>query len=336
MNVQWLETLQRNLYLPAQIKQLISALCHWSFFRRLSTRNGVVVSFGETNLFATTLIAFLTGFASSIGVRSDVVEVQKYKTKRSHSSYLKRKLKFIVLKAMWGFCYRAASQIVTQTDFERTGAIDNFRLQPERVLIVQNDIPQKSIDYSQKMPRLPDIPKKFLFIGNQNALERKGWYLLRDCLPSLKQAVSSVECLSLINITRQESQHVQKRQYGFKIHVYPYVVNLLEIMACHDVVLVPSYWDPSPNVALEAIGLGIPVIGSNTPGLAAILQTTNLLFENGNQHDFLRCLANIAKKEGYASAKTSISQIRKRYQFDWESVYIDTIVQATTLRRVRA
>lgn len=335
-NVQWLRPLERIFFLPAQIKQLFFAVRHWRFFRKLSIQNGVVVSFGETNLFTLTLISYLTGFASSIGVRSDVVEVQKYKSKSSLFSYLKNKLKFIVLKGMWGFCYRAASQIVTQTDFERDRAIDNFHLQPEKVSIVENDIPQKCTDYSQKMPDLPDAPKNFLFVGSQNDLERKGWYFLRACLPPLKEAVPTIQCLTLVNIPNQEVQKVQENRYAFTIRAYPYVSNLLEIMSGHDVVLMPSYWDPAPNVALEAIGLGIPVVGSDTPGLAAILKDNGLLFENGNQSDFLRCLGDLAKKEGYKNAKENIVRIRKYYQFDWESVYIDTIMQVSTSRSVRA
>jgi glycosyltransferase involved in cell wall biosynthesis len=327
-NLVFMETINKKKWLPVQMIQLISAVFHFRYLVKMRKQTGVVLSFGETNLFASILVSYLALFPLSIGVRSNITEVQKCQNKHNFIANMNKKIKVFFLKRIWGICYRRASQIITQTYFERNGAIINFKLQPKRVDIVENDIPESSIVYSKNLEPLPLKPKRFLFVGSQNELERKGWYFLYDCLPALKQAIPLIQRLTLVNVPESEILKLKQNNYGFEIRCYPYVSNLLEIMSKHDVVLMPSFWDPFPNVALEAMGLGIPIVGSNTPGLAAILKDKRFLFKTGCQFSFLHCLKEIANKEGYKAAKNLIQEKKKYFLFDWESVYIDTVMSA--------
>lgn len=59
---------------------------------------------------------------------------------------------------------------------------------------------------------------------------------------------------------------------------------LMKYYMCCDVVAIPSYYDGMPNVLLEAGCLGIPIIASNTDGMADVLtdREDGFLFAPGN------------------------------------------------------
>lgn len=67
-------------------------------------------------------------------------------------------------------------------------------------------------------------------------------------------------------------------------------------LAC-DLVVLPSFYDGLPNVALEAAALGIPLLAATTGGMADVLQDGRhgLLFAPGNSHDCRRAL-NLAAR----------------------------------------
>lgn len=57
-------------------------------------------------------------------------------------------------------------------------------------------------------------------------------------------------------------------------------------LAC-DTVAIPSFYDGMPNVLLEAMALGLPIVASKAAGMAdVLLNTSNFLFE---PNDFESC-----------------------------------------------
>jgi glycosyltransferase involved in cell wall biosynthesis len=72
-----------------------------------------------------------------------------------------------------------------------------------------------------------------------------------------------------------------------------------EVLAEIDVLVVPSMWyENAPLVISEAFAAGVPVIGSDVPGIALVVKdgVNGLLFPRGDEKDLTRCLARLLQE----------------------------------------
>ena len=118
------------------------------------------------------------------------------------------------------------------------------------VLFVGRLTPQKGVEYLiQAVPyilhRHPDA--KFVIVG-------EGW--LRD---SLEHQALSIRLPEKIFFTGFLSER-----------------ELMEIIVCADMLVLPSIYEPFGIVALEGLAAGTPVVASNTDGLAEIIRHDEL------------------------------------------------------------
>jgi len=71
---------------------------------------------------------------------------------------------------------------------------------------------------------------------------------------------------------------------------------LRQYCAC-DAVAIPSFYDGMPNVLLEAMGLGLPILGSTAGGMGDILEdgVHGFLFHPGDPHGCRRAITRLAE-----------------------------------------
>jgi len=106
---------------------------------------------------------------------------------------------------------------------------------------------------------------------------------------------------------------------GKKEDVYPYLLN-------SDIFILPSRAEGMSNALLEAMAFGLPVVVSDIPGNAMLVQNnkTGLLFEEGNVDSLVRSVAmylvdeNLRERTGRAARKTiedgySLESVADRY-----------------------
>jgi glycosyltransferase involved in cell wall biosynthesis len=89
-------------------------------------------------------------------------------------------------------------------------------------------------------------------------------------------------------------------------------------MAAVDVVAVPSVWDEAfPAVALEAMSLGLPVVGSRVGGLPEMIEdgADGLLAEKGNADDLLTCLRRLEADQELSTRLGENGRRRQRKEF---------------------
>jgi glycosyltransferase involved in cell wall biosynthesis len=97
-----------------------------------------------------------------------------------------------------------------------------------------------------------------------------------------------------------------------------FVTEPQRLMAAVDVVTVPSTWDEAfPAVALEAMSLGRPVVGSRIGGLPEMIEdgADGLLAEKGNPDDLLACLQRIEGDHEFGARLGANAMRRQRSEF---------------------
>jgi len=70
--------------------------------------------------------------------------------------------------------------------------------------------------------------------------------------------------------------------------------NIPELMKTADICVLSSHWEGFGIAAVEAMASGTPLIASNVPGLAEIVEDGGILFEKGNSIELANCIKKIS------------------------------------------
>lgn len=99
--------------------------------------------------------------------------------------------------------------------------------------------------------------------------------------------------------------------------------DLWEIYQAADLFILPSKSEGMPNAILEALGLGLPCLGSNIPGIRDILQYEELLFDHKDDMALVNKIKRGFSDRQLLDQWKRLCQERKEvFAFDWkERVY---------------
>lgn len=325
-NVEFLDPGELAGRRAVQLRLLLAALRHRRRLRAQRGRPGVVISFGETCLPASYAVSRLSGAPMSLAVRSHARRCHELEAQRlpSPRQLLSRALLRLRI-AGWRFCYRRAAQVVVQSPPAAATLASELRLPPHRLVVVHNDLPQQRTA-AHRRGALPARPRSCLFVGDGSY--NKGFDVVAAALPRLRTAAPSLERLTCVGVGAAPALAAQARAADLELVLHGRTEVLIPLMARHDLVLVPSREDQFPNIVLEALALGVPVIGSDVDGIAYILGEPWVLFAPGEPQALLDCLARVTDAAGYARA-AAIAQARaERFRFDWERQYLQTVEEA--------
>jgi UDP-glucose:(heptosyl)LPS alpha-1,3-glucosyltransferase len=109
----------------------------------------------------------------------------------------------------------------------------------------------------------------FLFVGS--GFERKGLAALLDAL-----ALTPADChLWIVGRDRRQAEYEARahaRGLGARVRFFGAQPDVRPYYAAADALVLPSLYDPFPNVALEAMACGLPVVTSTKSGAAELIE----------------------------------------------------------------
>ncbi len=167
----------------------------------------------------------------------------------------------------------------------------------------------------QEVKRIATGHIKLLYVGR--LVEKKGIHLLIEAIHHLKSSGIPVECTfagsgplakKLAATAKELDLSNQVRFIGYVSHK-----DLRSYYQTHDLLVCPSVqarnmdMDGMPNVMLEAMAIGVPVIASDLSGIPEIIthRETGMLFQSGNVEGIVQHIKTL-----YADPKL-YDQIRK-------------------------
>jgi len=126
------------------------------------------------------------------------------------------------------------------------------------------------------------------FLGRY--VEEKGFRILLKALEILKQqalprpihlvAVGSGDC------RQNYEKEIRDKQLDSLVTMVDYTSEVIPYLRQFDLLVVPSLLEASSLVSMEAMAVGIPVLGSDCIGLREVLRgTPSISFQTGNPHD---------------------------------------------------
>ena len=296
----------RLLYACIRDRKKIKAL---SAFEKL-------VVFGETPLLAAIFLSWYLKVELSVGVRSNVpkrhhLELQGITGFELINARLRYALNDRVIKC----AFRRCSNIIVQSPGAKTDLCNNYPVSLEKVFVLPNDLPSISTDLECESSKrlVNDRPLNILFVGNASRI--KGFDSLIELICMLDELGYDFQ-FTIVGVNKSFVPALNN------VRVIPRSSNVFQLMLDSDLLVVPSREDQFPNVVLEAMAVGLPVIGSNVDGIAYMINDERFLFEPGSAKSFYETFMFLQKENNYLELVSHIKARCAFFMFDWERQYL--------------
>ncbi|HGN1896309.1 glycosyltransferase family 4 protein [Proteus mirabilis] len=166
-------------------------------------------------------------------------------------------------------------RVICNSEMVKREVMEDFGVESERISVIYNAIDHQRFSpatalYRQQLRQQYHIPvegKCFIYVGS--GFERKG---LRAAI----EAISHTNAYLLV--IGQDKEYKKYQQLAHRLNCHQRILFLgvqkdtLPFYQMADGLLLPTLYDPFPNVILEAMACGLPVITSDTCGGAEFIE----------------------------------------------------------------
>jgi glycosyltransferase involved in cell wall biosynthesis len=325
----------KKKFFPHSLFSLLVIKKHRSFIKNSVKQCDYIITFGETHFFSGLYLKKLLKAKLFHGFRSDVI-AENVLFLREDKKFFNR-LKFIINIAKH-FIYekiivKNADIICFQSGFDRDNFKKRLKIDDRKISVIKNSTRESWFKEEYRNINHSTSLKKVLYIGI--LAEGKGIRYLFDAFRVLKERDIRIE-LELVG--RGEQLESEMRQFAEK-NGFPDMVSFaghsqtpFEFMRGCDLLVLPSIFDSYPNVILEGLHAGIPVIASRVGGIPDILEDDRLLFPPADSRAIAEKLEQLHESaELYHTYRALCQNYLKKYQFDWPGAWETEIKKRETI-----
>jgi glycosyltransferase involved in cell wall biosynthesis len=200
---------------------------------------------------------------------------------------------------------RAAAGVMAWTRWNRDGLVAEHGLDAGRVEVIHPGL--ETAWWAQRTePRTASGQLRILFVGNDVA--RKGLGLLREAARRLQGAEIDV-------VTGDEDVPAGD---GVRVHrgVTPRSDDLRRLYNRADVFVLPTYADAVPNVVLEAMAAGLPVVATDVGAVREMVGAAGVVVPPGDAEALAVALDELHGDPARRAAlgETAREQVRRHYE----------------------
>lgn len=202
-------------------------------------------------------------------------------------------------------------------------SINEGRLSPDKVCVIPNAVDFRLFAEAEPVDRPtlgtpPDAPL-ILFVGRLDP--QKAPFVLLEAFKCL--LAQHTECQLLIvgdGVLRKTiSQWVTEKELDGNIHLLGWRPDVPQLLKSANCLALPSLWEGMPNIVLEAMASGLPVVVSQVEGTAELIQhgETGLLAKPGSVEELKTALDAILNDAGLSKRLSERAQqiVADRFTF---------------------
>ena len=161
--------------------------------------------------------------------------------------------------------YRGYKQIVCQSEEMKQSLIDTYNVNQELIKVIANPVLKTN---KLKEVKAPDKVYRLLVVA-RFALE-KGLERLVDIMAHLPENYH-LDFVGTGVLKEQIKAKIKKLQLDHRLKILGEIKNIHEVMVQHDLMVLSSYTEGFPNVVLEALTVGLPVVTFRVSGIPGLI-----------------------------------------------------------------
>jgi glycosyltransferase involved in cell wall biosynthesis len=171
-------------------------------------------------------------------------------------------------------------------------SVAHGRLRADKVSVIPNGVDRDR--FAQAKPAdlsefgIPAGVRTILSVGRLHP--QKGYDLLIDAAAPLLATQSDLHVLIVGEGPSRENLQSQIVERGCReqVHLAGWRADIPEIMKACAIFALPSRWEGMPNVVLEAMAAGLPVVAADVEGVREVMRdrVTGIIVQGGSAADF--------------------------------------------------
>ena len=283
----------------------------------------LIITFGINPILWGIIARFLLRAQQLSSLRGYIV-IRRLMYERHKSPLAKLKDRIVVFFERCAL--RLSQRVIVLNGYHRRLLIERHRLNAEnqsRLLVVPNNTPTLPSFPSRKpQSRTISEPYSLLYIGE--LVRRKGILTLLNACELLKTEnfPFHLDVVGYGAFDHVAEEFCRGHSLVDKVTFHGWQEKPLHFMKDADLLVVPSHIDTFPNVVLEALVVGLPVIGSDIPGILDELVFPELLFRPDDPASLVERVGEIFNKKGaYKKALELCAERRDSLDFDWIAAF---------------
>lgn len=253
-------------------------------------------------------------------VRKELISYERILLENSKCSWMKSKIKLILLYIAEEVTMLYADKIIVQCEFDKNKILERHiftrKILSSKIIVQINNVNPSWMLQMNSFDTKVVTKKEFKIVSiNDFSSTRKGCDIFLSAIKQLTD--KGVYCKAYIagDGILLEKYKEEYRDYQ-NINFIGRISNPVEFIADKDIVVVPSRADSCPNTVLEALYNNIPVIASNVGGIPEILKLNEFLFEP-NKDSLEEKLIYYLDKEKLKQLSKKQKLITQDLKFDW-------------------
>lgn len=300
----------------------------WAAFIARRQRIDILVAFGIVYAFIFAGAKFLLGRPMVTFVRGDVTTSFEG---NPPGSFLKVLIRFV---GYLGLLFSDRIVVVNQKIKEDVLRSVGSRRQ-DRVVLLPNDIPILKLETSSP----PEIRRRFGIPEEAKLIVTAGILNPSKNVEILLEALRIIGDHNLYLIVagdgpNRKALEERSRAWGLEGSVifagWLSQKDLWSLFRAADLFVLSSQKEGMPNAMLEALGLGLPCIGSRVPGIVDILDDDKFFFEPADQKALARKIEHLfSDSQVYLSLKDACQERAKQFIFDWDEKVFRIVTQSS-------
>jgi len=315
----------KKLFVPYSLVSLLKIKQNSKRISEQIVKCDYIVIFGETHLLAGSFLKKKFHAKLLFSLRSNgVVEAQVKRIEPGISYYRKLILMLSEYKYRYYEKYFGgkADLIVFQSSFDRDSFLSRRPIYHEKSVVIPGNIGGRRFDPKFKDTNKSEKLQTIIFLGALSV--RKGIKYLFDAFIRLFQEGYNINLI--IAGDGRLGQELEKRAMEEciqdRIIFLGKISNTFEVLAKADLLVVPSIFDSYPNVILESLYVGTPVIAARSGGMSDMIEASNI-FEPSNEIEIYELISILYNnKSEYLKLKNRVSANRKKFNFDWSQMFL--------------
>ncbi len=284
---------------------------------------------GESHFLAGLLLKALLHAKLAFAYRSNAVaEALMSLRENSRRGVARARIRFEMIKfrAYERFIAARSDLLVFQSAFDERDYLSRVPAAAGRTVVIRGNIggprfraADRDINRSTRLQRL-------VFVGNFG--ERKG---IRYLMAAVEQLIGagcdvSLDVIGWGPALSKWQDHVDRLGMNGRIRLLGRQSDPFPLIGAADLMVVPSLFDSYPDVVLEALHVGTPVIGSRVGGLPDMLGRDELLFEPMSAEAIRdRIRAMLESPTLYLRARELCRARAGAFRFDWGAAFADAM-----------